>query len=174
MPKVSFCPRLKLESFFQPLIRKFNIHFFVTFDFSRPCFSGVNGKDGIYFMQFEQIILSETDFEKISLLLKVARSEHSEFLEQELDRAAIVPDNEMPNDVVAMNSLVRYRDLDTGIETSVLLVYPHEANVEKSFVSVLAPLGAALIGLRSGQNIRWPLPNGREKNLQVLSIARPS
>ncbi len=125
-------------------------------------------------MSVEQIILSETDYGKISSLLQIARSEHSEFLEQELDRAAIVPDSELPADVVAMNSSVRYRDLESGDETSVVLVYPHEANVEKGWVSVLAPLGAALIGLRAGQNIRWPLPGGRKKNLQVLSISRPS
>ena len=125
-------------------------------------------------MSVEQIILSETDYGKICSLLQIARSEHSEFLEQELDRAAIVPDSELPADVVAMNSSVRYRDLESGDETSVVLVYPHEANVEKGWVSVLAPLGAALIGLRAGQNIRWPLPGGRKKNLQVLSISRPS
>ena len=123
-------------------------------------------------MSLEQIILSESDFGKLSALLKIARSEHSEFLEQELDRAAIVPDHELPADVVTMNSLVRYLDIESGDEASALLVYPHEANVEKGWVSVLAPLGAALIGLRSGQNIRWPLPGGREKSLKVLSIVR--
>lgn len=123
-------------------------------------------------MSLEQIILSETDYGKITSLLKVARSEHSEFLEQELDRASIVPDGELPEDIVAMNSLVRYRDVDSGDEASVLLVYPHEANLEKGWVSVLAPLGSALIGLRAGQNIRWPLPGGRKKNLQVLSITK--
>jgi regulator of nucleoside diphosphate kinase len=52
----------------------------------------------------------------------------------------------------------------------VTLVYPSEANVEAGKISVLAPVGAALIGLRVGQSIRWPLPDGRERTLEVMSV----
>lgn len=116
------------------------------------------------------LILTQADFQKLFSLVRSMRADLAERLEDELNRAAVVPDTELPRDVVAMNSRVKYRDLESGTESVVTLVYPHEANLEENRISVLAPIGSALIGLRAGQIIRWPLPNGKEKRIEVVSV----
>lgn len=116
------------------------------------------------------LILTQADFEKLSSLVNVSNTEASELLEEELSRASVVADESLPMDVVSMNSKVRFRDLETGKDTIVTLVYPHDANIEEGKVSILAPVGSALIGLRVGQVIQWPVPNGKEKQFKVLSV----
>lgn len=118
----------------------------------------------------DDIILTKTDFEKISALINSAPSAISQLLEEELGRALLVADDKLPEDVVAMNSIVSFEDLEGGKTSLVVLVYPHEANISESKISILTPVGSALIGLRVGQSIRWPLPNGREKRLKVISV----
>lgn len=118
----------------------------------------------------DQIIVSESDFIKISTLISQIDSEVSDQLDEELGRARIVAPEELPTDVVAMNSNVQYQDLESGKESAVTLVYPQDANIEENKVSVFAPIGAALIGLKEGQIISWPLPNGKEKQIKVLKV----
>lgn len=120
------------------------------------------------------LIISQEDFQKISALLPAAKPELAELLQEELQRAELVPAEQLPPDTVAMNSEVTYRDLGTGKEQTVTLTYPHEADIEKNRVSILAPVGAALIGLSVGQTIEWPLDAQRVKHLQVTSVARAS
>lgn len=123
----------------------------------------------------QEIIITQQDFEKLLGLVKVIDSETSELLEDELNRAKIVTEDQMPKDVVCMGSYVSFVDEATQKETNVQLVFPNEA-VDKSEayikVSVLAPVGAALIGLKVGQNIDWPLPNGSIKTLKVISVKK--
>lgn len=116
------------------------------------------------------LILTQTDFEKISALVHAADAPEHDFLQEELSRAAIVSSDELPADAVSMNSKVVFKDADAGSEMEVTLVYPHEANIESNKISILAPLGSALIGLRVGQSIDWPMPNGKQKTLKVLSV----
>lgn len=116
------------------------------------------------------LILSREDFEKLSNLVAMVRSEVGELLEEELGRAKVVANEELPEDVVSMNSKVVFKDLESGQEKVVTLVFPNEANVQEGKISVLAPVGAALIGLRVGQVIDWPMPGGREKKFKVTSI----
>lgn len=116
------------------------------------------------------LIVAETDFIKLNSLIKAAATEAAELLEEELGRATVVSDTQLPADVVAMNSRVSFEDLDSGLEMSVTLVYPHEVDIEENKISILAPVGSALIGLRVGQDIQWPLPNGRKKRLRVKSV----
>lgn len=118
----------------------------------------------------EKIIVTKTDFQKLTSLIQDADSEAADLLDEELGRAAVVSDDEIPGDVVSMNSKVRFQDLDTGAESVVILVYPNEANIEENKVSILAPVGSALIGLRVGQTIHWPVPNGKEKRLKVIAV----
>jgi len=92
----------------------------------------------------------------------------------ELDAASILPDHLVPADVVTMNSLVIYRDLDTGLEANIQLVYPEEADAAGGRISILAPVGAALIGLRVGERIEWPLPNRHRRVLEVVSVSHPT
>ena len=118
----------------------------------------------------DQIIVSENDFIKISTLISQIDSEVSDQLDEELGRARIVGPEELPIDVVAMNSNVQYQDLESGKESAVTLVYPNDANIEENKVSVFAPIGAALIGLKVGQIISWPLPSGKSKQIKVLKV----
>jgi regulator of nucleoside diphosphate kinase len=95
-------------------------------------------------------------------------------LDAELARAEIVAPELLGRDVVRMNSVVQFRDLDSGARRVYQLVYPHDADLERGRVSILAPVGCALLGLSVGQKIAWPLPAGRTRNLEVVSVAQPS
>lgn len=116
------------------------------------------------------LLITQRDYEKLSSLLSGIRSNSTELLEEELNRAQIISANDIPKDVVTMNSKVSFMDLDSEKEWTVSLVYPHAANVEEDRISILAPVGVALIGLKVGQEINWPLPNGRAKRLKVISV----
>jgi regulator of nucleoside diphosphate kinase len=103
--------------------------------------------------------------------------EDLEGLENELSRAEVLPAREMPADVVTMGSTVVYEDMDTGRLLMVQIAYPDGADIERGRVSILAPVGAALIGLKVGQEISWPLPNdriGKFRVRQLIQESRPS
>ncbi len=117
------------------------------------------------------LLITDQDYERLSLLVHHHESETSALLDEELGRATIVPQRDIPRDVVTMNSVVRFEDESSGKENEITLVYPKDADVTKGKVSVLAPVGMALIGLRLGQRIDWPVPNGKFKRLKVISIA---
>lgn len=117
------------------------------------------------------LVVSQNDFDSIFALIRNLRTEAAELLEEELGRATVVSLEQLPEDVVAMNTVVSFKDVDSGKESTITLVYPHEANIEEGKVSILAPVGSALIGLRIGESIRWPLPNGKDRNLKVTSVA---
>jgi regulator of nucleoside diphosphate kinase len=121
----------------------------------------------------QSLILKKSDYERILSLLNVTRNEIADQLEEELARAKLVEDSDLPKDVVAMNSTVLFEDLDTGKDFTVTLVYPHEAKLEENKISILAPIGAALIGLRVNQQIDWPLPSGKSRHLKVTSVKNP-
>jgi regulator of nucleoside diphosphate kinase len=78
----------------------------------------------------------------------------------ELRRARVVPRAQVPRDVVKMNSTVRLRDLEADEDETYTLVYPHEADISAGRLSVLAPVGTALLGYRVGDVIEWPVPAG--------------
>ncbi len=88
----------------------------------------------------------------------------------ELERAQVVPPSQIPADVATMNARVRYRDLDTGNEREVTLCYPADADPRSGRLSVLSPIGAALLGLRVGQRIRWAVPSGDSVGLELLAV----
>ena len=90
----------------------------------------------------------------------------------EMERARVVPDNKLADDVIRMGSLARYRTHD-GQEKDVTLVYPANADISQGKVSVLTPIGTALIGLRSGQSITWLTRDGRKNVLTVLTVTKP-
>lgn len=92
-------------------------------------------------------------------------------LEDELGRAIAVESEDIPADVVTMHSRVRFEDLDTGEGLEMTLVYPGSADVEHGRISVLAPVGSALLGLTVGESIRWPLPGGKTRHLRVVAVA---
>ncbi|MCD5983414.1 nucleoside diphosphate kinase regulator [Pseudomonas sp. CDFA 610] len=91
-------------------------------------------------------------------------------LQAELDRAEqVVGHDEVPDGVVTMNSRVHCREESSGKDYHLTLVYPKDAGVEGT-VSVLAPMGSALLGLQVGQHIDWPAPGGKTLKLNLLAV----
>jgi regulator of nucleoside diphosphate kinase len=90
-------------------------------------------------------------------------------LAQELAKAKIVPSREVRHDVVTMNSRVILRDLDSGDEMDYKLVFPKDANLDLGAVSVLAPIGTAILGYSKGDEIAWQVPAGLRR-LQIKEI----
>lgn len=120
------------------------------------------------------IIVSSLDLERIERLLEqevYRRLPGIDALRHELDRATVVEPMEIPPGVVTMNSTVRFRDDATGEQYELTLVYP-EGRTQPDTVSVLAPIGSALLGLSVGQTIAWQVPGGRKLLLRVLDVVR--
>lgn len=116
------------------------------------------------------IVISESDFNRIMALIESLDSDSLSALEEELSRAKVVPLSRLPENTVAMGSRVTFEDLESGQPTTVTLVYPGEADVEQMKISVLSPVGSALIGLRVGGSIEWPLPNRGHRRLKVIAV----
>jgi regulator of nucleoside diphosphate kinase len=84
-------------------------------------------------------------------------------LEEELDRAELVQQKDIPADVITMRSTVRLKDLATSEEMIYQLVFPTEANYEEGRISVLAPIGTAMLGYKRGDVIEWQVPSGSRR-----------
>ena len=96
-------------------------------------------------------------------------STHLAKLDAELNRGTIVDPTEVPPDVITMNSRVKLLDLDTGEEMIFTLVFPADADIMASKISVLAPIGTAMLGYRVGDKFTWEVPDG-ERTLQVKEL----
>jgi regulator of nucleoside diphosphate kinase len=120
----------------------------------------------------QALVISERDYKNLLLLIDKYDTPAAEALDDEISRAKIVSEASLPDNVVAMDSLVTFIDLDTAEESTVNLVYPESANIEQMKISVLTPVGTALIGLRVGGKIDWPLPNGKIRHLQVVAVTQ--
>jgi len=121
------------------------------------------------------IILSSEDYERLSALANAARKRMpvlAEELADEIERAQVLAKGEHPQHIVCMNSKVEFCDDTTGKVQMVTLVYPDQADISQGKVSVLTPVGTALIGLRTGDSITWDAPNGQGRRLTVLSVRR--
>lgn len=121
-------------------------------------------------MNEDVILITEKDLLRIKHILSFQKSEHFENLELELDRAKIITDDEVPPDLVTMNSKVKFLNLNDDKEMIITIVYPSDANFAEGRISVLATLGSALIGLRVGQEINWMFPDGKTKTLRILDV----
>ncbi|WP_408097489.1 nucleoside diphosphate kinase regulator [Peredibacter sp. HCB2-198] len=121
-------------------------------------------------MSEDGILITEKDYLRIRHVLSFQKSEDFENLELELDRASIINDNEVPSDLVTMNSKVKFLNIQENKEMTITLVYPSDANFAEGKVSVLATLGSALIGLRVGQEINWMFPDGKTRTLRILEV----
>ena len=119
------------------------------------------------------LTINELDAERLDNLLAqaaYANNPVAEALNEELDRAEILPPQDMPADVVTMNSKVRFTQGKEGEEHIRTLVYPAALKDSNEQLSVMAPLGAALLGLRVGSSITWTMPNGKESRIDVLEL----
>ncbi len=93
-----------------------------------------------------------------------------EHLLQELKRAAVVTDDETPADVVTMHSRVEFFDGDSPMARVATLVYPGESAIYEDALSVVTPVGVALLGLSAGQSMSYPGPDGRSRTIRVARI----
>jgi len=120
------------------------------------------------------ILITRDDLDRLKLLAnsnmtRFPRVAH--FLARELDRANVLPGQPALDGVVRMGSRVTYRDEKTGRIRDVTLVYPHEADIDPSRISVLTPVGAALIGLSAGQTVEFQTPARERCSLTVMDAS---
>jgi regulator of nucleoside diphosphate kinase len=126
-----------------------------------------------------EVTISAADYDRLAGLATAAVQGRvpgcgALLLLDEIGRAEVVPAGRVPPGVVAMHSRVEYRDEATGATRRLQLVYPHEADIAQGKVSVLTPVGAALIGLAEGESIEFPTGDGRSRRLTVLAVAAPA
>lgn len=124
-------------------------------------------------MNKPNIIINELDAERLDKLLEqpaYADSAIAAALNDELDRADILAPEDIPANVVTMNSRIRFIDLSNEKESIRTLVYPASLKDSAEQLSVMAPMGAALLGLSVGTEISWEMPNGDSARIKVLEI----
>ena len=121
------------------------------------------------------IVVTRQDYDRLKLLVTAGLDSPLRprqlvlDLRKELERAVVVDPKDVPQDVVTMRSVVRLVDLDTKKEEEYRLVYPHEADIREGKISILAPIGTAIIGAREGETIEWNVPNG-VRRLKVIKV----
>lgn len=120
-------------------------------------------------MEPRDIYITKYDLSRLKELIEVGLSfkerdrEYLESLQNELDRAHIVDPVAIPHDVVTMNSRLRLKDLGSGEEHSYVLVFPSDADIKQNRISILAPIGTAILGYRAGDTVDWAVPAGTRK-----------
>jgi regulator of nucleoside diphosphate kinase len=120
-------------------------------------------------MKERTIFVTQEDMQRLSDLVDSAERmssrdrQHLQMLKEELREAEIVSSDQIPPDVVTMNSRVRLKDLDSGRESIYVLVFPRDADVAQGRISVLAPIGTAIIGYPAGDVIVWSVPAGERR-----------
>jgi regulator of nucleoside diphosphate kinase len=167
-------------------IRKFKISRvgFAPLEKGEPAFKRVGGR----IQKLEETMRNKTltkettiyitEFDRARLIELIDRTRNGEGdwnrhylnrLEGELERAEVVDPKHIPGDAITMRSTVRLRDLGSGKELIYSLVFPNEADIDKGKISVLAPVGTAMIGYRVGDTIEWEVPAGLRR-LKVQEI----
>jgi len=120
-------------------------------------------------MEERTIYITEFDMKRLRSLLADAKyleprgNPYLESLETELSRGHVVAPGEVPPDVVTMNSRVRLVDLDVGEEMVLTLVFPDQADLDQDRISILAPIGTAMLGYRLGDTFSWKVPAGTRR-----------
>lgn len=111
------------------------------------------------------IYLTEKDYERLHTLVQIERSNggrvSTDGLCRELKRAKVVASEEIPVDVVTMNSVVKLTELKSGAVMELTLVYPKDADLQKRKVSILAPVATAILGSKVGEEVTWDAPQGK-------------
>ena len=128
-------------------------------------------------MENKTIYITKSDAMRLKKLVNLQNmsrlnnqdKKYLEDLKKEIDRAEIVEPRDIPKNVITMNSNVRLKDLDSGEEMTYTLVFPDIADISNNKISILAPIGTALIGYKVGDIIEWEVPAGLRK-LKVEEI----
>jgi len=128
-------------------------------------------------MRNRPIVISRTDAARLrELLAKRARAardqDHLEELAEELERARIAESNEVPVDVITIHTRIQVLDLISGERRELTLVLPRESDAGAGRLSVLAPLGIALLGYRAGDEVEWQMPGGLRR-LRIERVLQP-
>lgn len=123
-------------------------------------------------MKNREIYITGHDMARLRDIIEVYGGKDKPYLEQlesELDRAKVVDPKDIPHDIVTMNSRIRVKDLESKKEDVFILVFPDKAGTNGQTLSVLAPVGTALIGYREGDIVEWEVPAGI-KRMQIMEI----
>lgn len=123
-------------------------------------------------MSHPNIIISEQDLNRLETMLEHQKrvTPTMEHLENELARAEVVQPKDIPANVVTMNARVLITVAPSTESTEIVLVYPHDFKGEKGQVNVIAPIGAAILGLAEGQEIEWPQPDGQTMKVKIDKV----
>ena len=129
-------------------------------------------------MRDRSIVITNSDARRLRELLAArARTgrdqDHLEELAAELERALIAEPNEVPADVITIDTRVRVLDLVSGERRELVVVLPRESDPSAGRISVLAPLGTALLGYRAGDEVEWLMPGGLRR-LRIERVRRPT
>lgn len=130
-------------------------------------------------MKQRNIVVTSTDLARLQAVINSARQDSRvplqllNALEDELRRAEVVEPGELPGDVVSMESTIWFRDEADGDEECYMLVYPQQADVSRNRISVIAPIGTALLGYRIGDVVEWEVPAGISR-LKITGVAHRS
>jgi regulator of nucleoside diphosphate kinase len=119
------------------------------------------------------IVVSSLDLKRLDVLLDSlppGGTADVDLLREELERAQVLDPEQMPSDVVTMNSRVRFQVEPSRQEYELTLVYPKDIDGSPGRISVLAPVGSALLGLRIGQKIEWPALHGKRIRVRIVDI----
>ena len=122
--------------------------------------------------QKPQIIISEQDLNRLETMLEHQQqlTPTMQHLEDELARATVVSPQDVPANVVSMNARVLITIGESAEPSEVVLVYQHDFKGEKNQVNVVAPIGAAILGLSEGQQIQWPQPDGHLMQVKIEKV----
>jgi Transcription elongation factor len=128
-------------------------------------------------MNDRPIYITNDDYSKLRLLIDSlgasARSPAVQKLRGELDRAVVLDANALPPNVVALNTQFEIEDLATGEIDAYTLVFPDRANVDQRMLSVLAPIGTAVLGYAEGDEVEWTTPGGLRR-FRIRRVTRPA
>lgn len=118
------------------------------------------------------IIVSAQDLNRLETMLEHQQqlTPTMQHLEDELARATVVSPQDVPANVVSMNARVLITIGESAEPSEVVLVYPHDFKGEKNQVNVVAPIGAAILGLSEGQHIQWPQPDGHLMQVKIEKV----
>lgn len=119
------------------------------------------------------IHISESDCDllaNLALRMEQRSPEVARLILDEIDRARVYAGSKLPSDVVALGSEVTFQDDLTSTSRSVRLVLPSEADIEAGRISVMTSVGAGLLGMRVGNEISWPCPDGRPRVIKILEV----
>ena len=120
-------------------------------------------------MQKRKIFITEFDYKRLKKLTIVANEftykgpAYIKDLNEELEQACRVSPKKIPAETVTMNSKIRMIDLDSGEEMLFTLVFPEDADIDSGKISIMSPVGTAILGYSAGDTVQWPVPGGTSR-----------